>query len=70
MGQIHYRKGHDTLQGVYAKVALINRVYMAGFSRCVVGTVATDAELRVSQLLLGVEMSCHREYGSCTGSTT
>ncbi len=45
------RKGHDQLEDVYAKVAIINRVYAAGITRSVAGAGQTDAEQRVARLL-------------------
>ena len=55
------RKSHDHLEDVYAKVAIINRVYMAGITRSVPVTAEVDAKLRVSRLLLGCrdELSTH-----------
>ena len=55
------RRNHDRVADVYAKVAIINRVYMAGISRSVAGSEDADAELRVSQLLLACrdELSAH-----------
>lgn len=46
------RKGHDRFEDVYAKVAIINRVYMAGISRSIAATDDADAELQVSRLLV------------------
>lgn len=58
------RKGHDQLEDVYAKVAIINRVYAAGITRSVAGNEETDAELRVARLLLECqgEMSSHLRH--------
>lgn len=54
------RKGHERHDDVYAKVAIINRVYNAGISRSVRGTESGDAELRVSQLLA----DCHGAFSA------
>jgi hypothetical protein len=46
------RKNHDRLEDVYAKVSIINRVYMAGLARSIQGSEDLDAELTVGRLLL------------------
>ncbi|MBN1461212.1 MAG: hypothetical protein JXA57_16915 [Armatimonadetes bacterium] len=69
------RKGHDRLEDVYAKVAIINRVYMAGITRSVRAVDDADAELRVSRLLVRCadELSAHlahlREINDLTAET-
>jgi hypothetical protein len=57
------RKRHDLLRDVYTKVAIINRVYMAGISRSVAAGVDSDAELRVSRVLA----DCSDEVSSRLG---
>jgi hypothetical protein len=46
------RRGHDRLEDVYAKVAVINRVYAAGLSRSVRVPGVKDPEMLVAETLL------------------
>ena len=55
------RKGHDRLEDVYAKVAIINRVYAAGIARSVAARGSEDAELLVSRLLV----DCRDQLSEC-----